>query len=94
MKKKNIYLVDVEFHEIWYGCTNYIGKKLLDIELKYTNEFNSLLNQEHTFHNIKNYKFFCIVTFKEMKEKLYNIYKTKFQHIVQTPKRYYKKDFY
>lgn len=94
MKKKNIYLVDVEFHEIWYGCTNYIGKKLLDIELKYTNEFNRLLNQEHTLDNIKNHKFSYIITFEEMKENLYNIYKTKFQHIVQNPKKYYKKDFY
>ncbi|ETW63262.1 hypothetical protein PFMC_00908 [Plasmodium falciparum CAMP/Malaysia] len=63
----------MEFHEIWYGCTNYI---------------------EHTLDNIKNYKFSYIVTFEEMKQKLGNIYKTKFQHIVQNPKKYYKKDFY
>ncbi|ETW38363.1 hypothetical protein PFTANZ_00981 [Plasmodium falciparum Tanzania (2000708)] len=56
--------------------------------------FNILLNQEHTLDNIKNYKFSYIVTFEEMKQKLGNIYKTKFQHIVQNPKKYYKKDFY
>ncbi|SOV76612.1 Plasmodium exported protein (PHISTa), unknown function [Plasmodium reichenowi] len=87
-------LINLRHQSFNYGCKNYIGKKLLDIELKYTNKFNSLLNQEHKLDNIKNHKFFCIVTFEEMKEKLYNIYKTKFQHIVQNPKKYYKKDFY
>ncbi|SOV11131.1 Plasmodium exported protein (PHISTa), unknown function [Plasmodium sp. gorilla clade G2] len=89
-ESKNIPTFHIYYYATWYMCLTNIGENLLNIELRYTNEFNNLLNREHTLDDIKNHIYSCILAFEEVKQKLYNEYEKKFQYIVEYPKKYYK----
>lgn len=56
-----------------YRFLNDINQNFFYIVITYSNEFNILLNKEHTLDNIKYHIYTYIVTFEGMKEKLYNI---------------------
>ncbi|SOV11097.1 Plasmodium exported protein (PHISTa), unknown, putative [Plasmodium gaboni] len=66
----------------WFQCLVDIGENLLDIELRYNNEFKRLLNKEPTLDNIKDHIYSCILAFDETKKDLYKKYKDFFERIL------------
>ncbi|CZT98261.1 hypothetical protein PFUGPA_01215 [Plasmodium falciparum Palo Alto/Uganda] len=74
-------------NSIWIDCLNDIVETLSYEEMEYIEKFHNLLNQDITVNDIVNFIYKCINYFDELKKKLFDKYKEKFEEKIMNSQK-------
>ncbi|SOS78662.1 Plasmodium exported protein (PHISTa), unknown function [Plasmodium sp. gorilla clade G1] len=74
-------------NSIWIDCLNDIVETLSYEEMEYIEKFHNFLNQDITVNDIVNFIYKCINYFDELKKKLFDKYKEKFEEKIMNSQK-------